>query len=252
MDERGSSVDSSKLPDNFDDQNDTLTCGESSTGIASGAGQRSMLSQSIISLSFRSQSSTDSYDTIFEPCSTNARRSEASQINQPDNNLATNSSTVNKHQQTHSGQLSSCHVSEVTQETMLLSPRQYPPLQVMDRSAAANDLDRTSSSVYTPNNTPQKWSAASTESLFSLHEGRISSILMSNRPSLAVGPETARTDDKVKEQAETDPSKSENTLPPDVTVQKSSNHIDANVRGPEISSNHGRSSRKIQPLPTSA
>lgn len=63
--------------------------------------------------------------------------------------------------------------AQVANEDPFFNPRKIPPIQVMDRSDSAFDPSRIPSSVFTPNssNSPMDWSAASNESLFSLHVG---------------------------------------------------------------------------------
>ncbi|KAL9681433.1 hypothetical protein QQ045_013216 [Rhodiola kirilowii] len=246
IDESGTSANSSKLSeeDSVDQTasivtraaemiTDNLGSKEPSTG------HGSMLDKSIISFSSGSQSSTDSYDTIFEPHNTNVRCSETFPNDQP-----AHSSPVNKHGQPYSLR-SSCDASDITHESALMSLRQSPPLQVMDRSAAY-DPGRISSSVFTAHGTPQEWSLASNESLFSLHVGptgfhsgvlamgdpsskssdfAVSDEVMSNRPSMVAGQETARSAfDKEDEQAGL--SKTDNSTH-DSIVQKIHERIDA-------------------------
>uniref|UniRef100_A0A7N0TAX6 Uncharacterized protein n=1 Tax=Kalanchoe fedtschenkoi TaxID=63787 RepID=A0A7N0TAX6_KALFE len=282
IDESGYSADSSKVSEDSVDQTEpviiraaeiitgSLRSGEPSAVVPTDASQLSKLDKSIFSFSSASQSSTVSYETL-EPRDSNINDTDSEAClddqsvpgdNEADNNAQ--SSPVNKHGQQHSAR-PSCDVSDVTLESALMSPMQGPPLQLMDRSGSY-EPGRISSSVFTANSTPQEWSAASNESLFSLNVGSlnfnngvsmgatirkssdyaISGELMSGRPSMVAQQETRGAVGR----GHAGPSSTDNSTH-DLIIQKIHDHIDARQHLPEMSWDPRKNKGRIQPLPPS-
>lgn len=115
-----------------------------------------------------SKLSKDSYDAIFGPLKS---KDQAARNNKHD--YTARSSRVTDEERPYSIR-SSIDVPDVTRDSVLMSQRERPPLQAMDRSSRAYVHEKSSSSVFTANSTPQEWSLASNESLFSLQEDHVS------------------------------------------------------------------------------